>query len=286
MSTMCRAWRFAVCRCSIVAAVGLFMAAVVSPADAGTLYAVRDSDNFLVSINTDTFVIQGIGQLGPGIGFDFGGLAYDPNAHVLYGIGGGPNRTLFTVNRSTGAATLIGTHNLLDLAGLAFDSKNNRLYATQTFVATDDLFTLNTTTAAPTAIGNIPQTITGLEYDSTNDRLVGVNLEGDLYAIDRTTAAATLLVANPDFTSDAGLAYDSDKNLFWHITGVGSLFSYDPTNNFARTTHLSRINGYTGLAFVPTQTVVPTPSALGIGSVGLAILMLGYRPRSRCSGCM
>ncbi len=58
------------------------------------------------------------------------------------------------------------------------------------------------------------------------------------------------LLFNGHAVNDSGLTYDPDKNLFWDIDFSGNLFSYDPTNAFARTTHLTGLGSHDGLAYL------------------------------------
>ena len=161
-----------------------------SNVQAGTLYAVRESDDTLVSIDTDTLAYTVIGPLG--VSFEFGGLTYDPNSQILYMIGGRGNNNLYTVNRTTGQATLVGSHGINDLFGLAFDSTNNVLYATQ-FAGGSNLYSLNTSSGASTFIGNMGIGMGGLAYNSATDTLIGVNDgSGVLYSINRTNARVIL----------------------------------------------------------------------------------------------
>jgi hypothetical protein len=220
-----------------------------SNVQAGTLYAVRESDDTLVNIDTDTFAYTVIGPLG--VSFEFGGLTYDPNSQTLYMIGGRGNNNLYTVNRTTGQATLVGSHGMNDLFGLAFDSTNNVLYATQ-FAGGTNFYSLNTSNGASTLIGNMGIGIGGLAYNSATATLIGVNDgSGALYSINRTNATITL-VSNGSGNNDSGLEYDPDKNLYWDIDWSGYLRSYDIDNSFAVTIHLSSLGSHDGLAYVST----------------------------------
>jgi hypothetical protein len=68
-----------------------------------------NAHDMLVKINPLTGAVLPIGPLNVGAGNTMTDLAIDPATHVLYGIGsvGGPN--LYTINTSTGQATLVGT---------------------------------------------------------------------------------------------------------------------------------------------------------------------------------
>ena len=249
---------------------------VMGRVDAGTLYTVQASTDTLYSIDTDTLSVTSIGSLGAN--FSFGGLAYDSNSSTLYMIGGRSNNNLYTVNQSTGLATLVGNYGINDLFGLAFDTTNNVLYGTQ-FSGGSGLYSLNTSNGSATTINSAMNSqIGGLAYDSSRDNLVGMeDGPGRLYSIDRSNGVQSLLV-DGDFVSDSGLAYDRDKDLFWDFDYYGNLFSYDPNNAYGRTTHLDLSTlTYDGLAYVSS---VPVPAAVWLFGSGL-IGLLGVARRKQ-----
>jgi len=230
-------------------------------ADAGTLYTVREGDDVLVEINTDTLAMKDIGPLGTT--FAFGGLEYANGQ--LWMVAGRNNNSLYTVDMKTGKATLVGAHGVQDLFGLGYDSKNGVLYGTQ-FSQGQSLWELNPSNGSSKLIGNMGRGIGGLCYNYNTDQLIGIqDGAGDLFEIDRKTAQTTLLYAG-EYTNDSGLAYDGEKNGLWDIDWSGYLFYYDINNNYARKTMLSGLGAFDGLAFVPE------PSALALLAVaGLLI---------------
>ena len=242
----------------------------LSTAHAGLLYAVQDNTDTLISIDTDTLITTEIGSLG--VSFNFGGMAYDPNSDTLYMTDGMLGSNLYTVNRTSGQATLIGNHGVKDLFGLAFDSTNNVLYGSQ-FASGKGFYSLDTTSGSTTTIKDpMDSGFGGLAYDSNRDMLVGIlDGSGALYDIDRATGIQTYLTDAP--TNNSGLAYDSDNDLFWDIDWSGNLYSYDPKNNYSQTTILTGLGAHDGLAYVSS---VPVPAAVwlfGSGLIGLVSIM-------------
>lgn len=213
----------------------------------GTLYTVRESDDVLVKIDLDTLTFTDVGRLGTP--FAFGGLAYDPGSQTMYAVPGRNNNSLYRVNLNTGAATLVGPHNVIDMFGLAFDTSTNTLYATQ-FSQGTSFYRLNTSTGAATLIANMGRGIGGLAYDYRGNRLIGVeDGAGDLYDINRSNGATTLLYNGP-YCNDSGLAYDPERNYLWGIDWNGVLYYFDVNAGFARTDVRSGLGSHDGLEWV------------------------------------
>jgi len=219
----------------------------VIPETSDALYAIRESDNVLIKIDPVTFATTDVGPTG--VGGDYGGMAYDRNSDTIYWIPGRGNNNLYTLDRNTGAATLVGSHGITDLFGLAYDSTNNVLYGSQ-FSSGSNFYAINTSTGAANLIGDMGGGIGGLSYDSLNDRILGIeDGSGDIYEIDRSNALTTLVHNGPS-TNDSGFTYDYSRDLFWDIDYNGDLFSYDPNNGWTRTTHLSGLTPHDGLTYV------------------------------------
>lgn len=234
-------------------------------AAAGTLYVADNTNDELRTIDTNTLAVTTIGSLGTNV--SFAGMAFDGNSQTLYMVGARGNENLFTVDVTTGAATLVGNYGITDLFGLAYDSTNDVLYGTQ-FVAGGGLFTLDTTTGAATLVATIADRIGGLAYDVDNDRLIGISDgTGNIYEINRNDASQTLL-ASPGTTNNSGLTYDPDLGVFWDADQNGNLFQYDPATGFSRTEVLNGLGSLDGLAY-QTQGVTPPPPALPVPTLSL-----------------
>lgn len=241
---------------------------------AQSLYAVRESDDTLVRIDISNPNAPTLNPVGPlGTPFAFGGLSMGPGGQ-LYMVAGRGNNALYTVDINTGAATLVGNHGITDLFGLEWDSRNNVMYATQ-FSGGRGLYSLSLSNGTATVINPaMALGIGGLAYNSNTDQLIGSNDgAGDLYEINRSNGAQTLLFDGP-FVNDSGLTYDPVNNYLWGIDWSGVLFRYDVSNNYARTDVLTGLGAYDGLAYF----AVPAPGALALLGLGGVV---GARRRRR-----
>lgn len=154
------------------------------------------------------------------------GLTYSPDGQHLYAVTDTLLKVLMTVDRSTGAGTVVGklggsaglgdtgqgNFNVLDL-GMSFTC-DGKLWLSAG--ATGSLWELDPATADATKIGNLGVTITGLT--ARGNQLLGAGSRGDpnLYLIDTKTAHATAIgtygsgvdpitTASPGFGSDGQL---------------------------------------------------------------------------------
>ena len=140
---------------------------------------------------------------------------------VLYGTQGrgGDLSTLYTVNPTTGATTLVGD------VGFAINSleyHNGRLYGIER--AGGSLISINTATGAGTAIGPLGVTLTSFAIDSTGNAF---GTEGqasswdDLHSINLTTGGTTLvgtLGFNPQNAAAHGMAFLGDTLYLYNHT--------------------------------------------------------------------
>lgn len=239
-------------------ALGILLCAS-GPVDAGTLYAIRETDNTLVTIDTDTLQYKIVGPLG--VGYDFGDLAWKPASNTLYMLGGRPNQGLYTVNMSNGQATLVGMHNLTDLFALGYDSRNAVLYAAQ-FITGGGFYRMNESNGSATLIGNLSHRLGGMTYNTNTDQLIAIeDGAGDIYEVNRSNGALTLLYDGP-YTNNSDIAYDWDKNVYWDIDWNGNLYKYDIAAGYARTTVLSGLGPHDGLAYIPEPSAIALLAAM------------------------
>ncbi len=167
-----------------------------------TLYAIDDSTNQLITINTTTGAGTAVGALGVSVSGP--GLAISASGDAFMGDRSGND--LWTVNLGTGAATLLNGSIGADLDGLTF--LGNTLYGVDP--GNDSLYTVNTTTGVASLVG-AGGTLTGLSTESalTTDGtwLYAGDDDGDYFRINPNTGTATMITTNG--TDVEGLAIRS-----------------------------------------------------------------------------
>lgn len=257
----------------------LVSALVATSASASTLLLINDSTRTLDSFDTVTATFSTIGALGTTT--SFGDLAYDGT--TLWALGGRGNNNLYTVNITTGAATLVGNHGVNDLFGLAFDTANGKLYATQ--FSNNGVYTLNAATGAATLLNSTGVGIGGLTYRANTNQIVGTqDGAGDFYTIDPTTGAKTLLNGGAGFVNNSDLDYDVANNAYWLADYNGNVYKYDATT-FARTLVGTKSAAFDGLVVLgrAVTPAVPEPSTWAMMLAGFGIVGGAMRRRQRVS---
>lgn len=193
---------------------------------------IADSAGGLGYVNVDTGEVTLVGNTET----VFTDIAFDPDGN-LYGI---TFSALYTIDKATAQATLIGPHNNDSGAknSLVFSS-DGTLYA-----AWDALYTIDTTTGMSNLIGN-----GGTVYSSSGDlafhkgnlymtSVDNVDLTDELHLMDPLTGASEEIGTIGDRYRFFGLS--SNKNTLYTIEGT-TIYSVNPT-----TAELTQVASFAG----------------------------------------
>lgn len=198
----------------------------------------------LQTVDLDTGTLTDIGPLG--VAYSFGDLAWDRTAQKLYMVDGRGANALYTVDTTTGAATLVGAHGLADLFSIGFAPSG--LYGVTT-ASGNQLYRFNTSTGAPTLVATITVTggrMEGLIFDSAHDRMVGETNSGNFFTVDVSSGAVTAL-GGATSMNDFGLTYDPIVDRYYTMDYSSRLQWFDPTT-FAATLVKPSLNPHSSVA--------------------------------------
>jgi WD40 repeat protein len=214
-----------------------------------------------------------------------------PAQVILLGVSGNGSSspgTLFTVNETTGEATLVNdVINSAGFSGVAISS-DREMYTSSIagLGTTSELYKLNPETGA--ILGNIgpisapggPISIGDLDFQPGTKVLYGIRSNadraskgGEIYTIDLSTAAATLVGASEPVGSSGGLAFSPDGTL-WRtgnidtLAGINVLVQIDPNSASTIDTTMTGMNFYyDGLAVRPSDGVIFATGGGGVHGV-------------------
>lgn len=174
----------------------------------GTLFGLTSKNsalnpNSILTIDTVTGAGTLVGASGLG-GSQLTDIDFD-TAGVLYALG--QARILYSINKSTGAATPIGSAGASTAGGaLAIDSANNG------YAAPADFYSINLSTGALAFIGSFTGTMAAGSFDPTDV----------LYAIlNPSTAHLVTVNVATGATTDIGATTGNMDGLAWSATGGG-----------------------------------------------------------------
>ena len=162
------------------------------------------------------------------------GIAAEVRAGVMYGITGAQNSnsTLYTIDTTTLATTLVGATGFSHMTGLAVNSVTGALYCHVSDLSgseTAQLVSINKSTGAGSVIGSTGTQVSDLSFD-TSGTLYGWTASesgvNGLITIDLGTAAITFVEPPSLQTSRTGLAFDSGDDLY--LKDWNQLFAVDP----------------------------------------------------------
>jgi len=173
-----------------------------------TLWGIRIASNELLTFDPAT----GVGTAGPTLSItdSITSIAFDPVTGVLYGnttvgFGAGVDE-LYSIDPTTGVATLIGAIGYGNVYALGFD-QSGVLFGISD--STDELIRINTGTGSGTLVGS---TGLSLAFDLASRPEDGVMFVADsgtlsLYTIDTTTGLTTAVGSYGSATNVVGLAF-------------------------------------------------------------------------------
>jgi hypothetical protein len=239
--------------------------ALVGSAFAGQLVAV-DSARVLYDLDITTGVRTPIGNVTVNAGTT-GGLARDPAAGIVY-LSSTSNDSLFTLDISTGTATLVGGYgtSTVVMHGIEWDSSTSTLYGG----SNGDLFTIDILTGIATQLAPSGLTsFTNLGYDSTNDVLYATNsITDSLYTVDRMTGAMTLIgPLGPASTAPQGLAYDPIADIMYLVdNSTDNLCTIDRSTGAATLIGFMGAGNILGVVWLPDPPTPSTPFCFGDGT--------------------
>jgi hypothetical protein len=202
------------------------------------------------------------------------GLAFNPNTNTLYGV---DETNLYTVNRTTCVATLVGPTGH-QVTGLTFNTTFTTLYS----IGYDgNLYSINPATGTATSIGAMGVASPGLGVTDLATRSDGAvfsaGVDNNLYSVNVATGAFTSLGAITG-TGGGGLtaiAFDNLDVLYGINTSTDRLMIVDTTTLAATDVGTAAVGSdVRGLAFVGNVAAaslnIPVPA---LDTLGLLLLM-------------
>jgi hypothetical protein len=227
------------------------------------LFGVDIFEDQLITIDSATGMGSTVGPLG----FELvRGLDYDSSTDTLFGISSTVDLEappdaepipddLIVIDRTTGAATMIGSLGFFSVRALAYDSSSDTLYGADTL--TDQLITVDRDTGAAAAVGPLGfEFVRGLAYDSSTDTLFGVDTITDkLIVIDRITGAGT--ARGPlGFAIVRGLTYDPSTDTLYGVdTLTDELITIDPITGAGTAVGPLGFDSVYGVAAIPIPQI-------------------------------
>lgn len=268
---------------------GLVLAVAAAPASAApTAYAESvvsangfNSQGGLFRIDLATRIATYVGpSSGPGglvnglPPFNIRGLSFNPQGQ-LYAVSD-DLKVLMQINRSTGAATLVGPLNLsgpgvataqnLDLS-MTFTCDGSAWLAS---AGTGNFWQVNTTTGSTTLVGSTGGTITGLAGFGNTVYATGSRTDLNLYTVNTSTAALTTVGAYGNSAAAVRTispGFDADGQFWAILNNVG------PNSPGEQWSNLAQISGNGALSKLGTITG-PTSGPTNLQNVGLTGLAI------------
>jgi hypothetical protein len=260
----------------------------VSRAHAETLYGIDyPASATLYTVNETTGALTTVGA----VGLDNVGDLTSDLVSKLWGIQITTN-SLVSINPSTGAGTLgpaiTGTSPAGAAAGfpivsLAYDPLNSTLYGNTSVpfggATADELYSINTTTGAATALGLIGEnSVYALGFSQTGS-LYGVDGSCNLVSINTGTGAGTIVGSTGLAVNGACGSYDiaSGLNGTMYLADSNSESLYDVNLATGATTLVGPYGSATNVVGLAVLAPTPEPGTVVLFATGMVMAWLGTR---------
>ncbi len=225
------------------------------PSD-GTLYGVGSWSSFddtLYQISFGTGVASVVGSFG--LGSEIGDIHFDGAGNLFGTVGGSSANDFVSVDKGTGAATVIGATGSIALTGLSYfaeiaPGQGGIAYATTGLNDGGRLLRLDTQSGAATLIGMLP----GVDLMSA----VAIRSDGALFGSEGFSSNFYRVSADGGGAEHIGtpgiefrgLAFDENDNLFG-VDVLNHLYRVDVSNGSGQLIDTIAVLGLSGLAFDP-----------------------------------
>jgi Strictosidine synthase-like, N-terminal len=259
---------------------------LVAVASAEPMYLLEGSGEGVSRFETTTGVEVFIGNTGMS---RLQGAAFRPSDNTLFAIHTFGNNGLYTINTTTGAATLVGDTNIGGSPeSLAFTS-NGTLYTATT--SGTNLYTIDSNTGAATLLGSISgmSDVDGLTVSPVAVNVSGQGVvpadtlfavdSGSLYIVDPNTLVATL-IGSIDATET--IAFDS-TGVLYGVNNSSMVNRIDLSTLTSTTVGGSSFPTVWGSAFANAASV-PEPESVAVW-VLLLLCVVCVGARTRCVVC-
>ena len=168
------------------------------------------------------------------VGYLDGDLAWDAVHQMLYMVDGDTEKSLYTVDVTTGKATFVGAHGVPSMFALAFDPTSGTLYGGAES-DTDALLKIDPASGTATPIGG-DFNLDAMAYDTKRSEMMGLSCTQlgatQLVTLQLTTGAATS-VNHPSSFEQCGMSYDPFIDKLWVVDESGTLSEIDPGASYA-----------------------------------------------------